>query len=100
MRFSIGATYKVNTDNYESVEVSAHVTVDDVDLFEDPRAEDPDVVMKALQDDAKRYLNMHLEPELDRLAPLAHRDSMLAQTTPPTAPARRERSTRSKRSKS
>lgn len=93
MRFSIGASYKVNTGKYESVEVSAHVTVDDVDLFESTENEDPDAVMALLQKTAKGYLNDYLEPELQRLAPLSHPDSMLAQTNPPEPP-RRERTTR------
>lgn len=93
MRVSLGKSFKVNMGNYESLEISAHVTLDETD-FVDGELDDfstPDERMEFLRTQAMRYMNDYLEPELRSAAELSQADRTML--TPPPAP-RRERSTR------
>lgn len=98
MRLAIGKSVKVNMGNYESVEMSAFVTLDAEDLYGpdlELMPDDPDEVMLALRATATRYLDDYLEPELEDAQKVSQAsDSMLFDPLPPPPPPRRmERTT-------
>ena len=96
MKVARSREYKVNMGNYEHLQVSAMIVIDDRDLFsEDELAGmDPDEVVDALATFAEKHLDKQLEPELKEAAEVSQASaSMLIEEA---APSRRERTRRTR----
>lgn len=93
MKVSLTKSYKLNMGNYESMEMSATVSVEGSDLYDEEGLADvdPDDLHAELHKYAKERLEAMLAPELREAAELsAATDSMLF-SDPPKTPARREK---------
>lgn len=85
MKITRTRSYKINMGNYESLELSATVSVEDVDIYdEDEMPSDPDKVWAGIKEHAERYLEHALGDELAEAAKTSAADaSMLFDQTPP-----------------
>ena len=97
MNISRTRQYKLNMGNYESVELSATISVKDVDIFDEDELPSmtPDEVLEALQEHAERYLDQMLEQELKQAGEVSEATaSLLFEKTPPTRKTEKARSRR------
>lgn len=95
MKVTRTRSYKINMGNYESLELSGTVSIEDSDLWSEDEMEgmDPDDKIKGLKEHAVRYLDQLLADELAEAAKTSEADaSMLFDPEPP--PRRTERARR------
>lgn len=97
MKLSRTRGYKISMGNYESLDLSATISIEDVDILSEDALADltPDEVLVALNEHAHRYLDQVLESELQDAAEVSQASaSMLIEPPPPPPPPRRmERTT-------